>query len=339
MYTVKRVYTYAILLASSAAILTADQSAYGADSADPNLRAAAILMHEAKKEGDAGHHDAARQLLLKACSIAPTPRCFRSLAHSELRSGHPVDSLHHFRQELAHPSVSTEVPADALELDRSTMKIAYAQAGHVEIHAPEGAAIIVDGVQLAEPLPPDRILDLPPGAHRLEARQGDILARSETTLPAGTVVHVELVPQPPPPVAVAPAPPVPPVAPSAVPSLPPTPPSQPPPASTWWTGMHAAGVVIAGAGVVSMVVSGVFAAQSQSAGDSVTKQQPCVGDCSGLEASASTEHSASVASWAFFGVGAAALAAGAVLVFLPSHRSIMPVASSNTVGLQLLGDF
>jgi hypothetical protein len=112
------------------------------------------------------------------------------------------------------------------------------------------------------------------------------------------------------------------------------------PAPSWWTTPRTIGVVTGGAGVGLLILGGIFAAQSQSAAQDAARQQPCTGDCSGLQSNANTAHTANLASWTLTGFGTAALATGAVLVFWPTaHGTVSLAPAINPAGLQLLGIF
>jgi len=310
-----------------------------ADPPAPNLDETLRLMREAAKQADEGHAEPARQLYMKACALMPTPRCLRSLASTDLEAGHPVEALKHFREELAHPRASVDLTPDKLERDRKLLRDAYAQAGHVEIRASEGATIALDGQPLGDPLPADRVVDVLPGPHAVEARLADHVARVDVTATPGAIVAADLTIE---------------LHPAALPAPPAVPPQQPLPISnpaeatdagvsreSWWTTTRTAGLLTAGGGVASFALSGLFASQSRSAARSADTLRPCVGPCGALQDDDATEARAKTLDWIFFGVGAAAVATGAVLFFWPqpSHGNIAPLATSNTAGLQVTGEF
>jgi hypothetical protein len=302
----------------------------------PDLRQATQLMHEGKLEADAGRFESARQRYALACAIAATPRCLRSLAHNDLRSNHPLDALRHFHQELAHPNAGADLTPDNLTLDRDMMRDAYAQTGHIQIHAPESAIISVDGQPLADRLPADRVVDVLVGAHVVEARVDDRIAHVEITATKGEAAVADLHIDPP---AAPPASPPPVItAPPAAPAKRDTPLDTGAP--QWWTPTRTAGALTAAGGVVSYALSGVFASQSRTAHQSVQSLRPCDGICTTLQSQDNTDDRDKTLSWLLFGVGTAAVATGAVLFLWPSHHTIVaPLTTSNTTGLQVTGDF
>ena len=301
---------------------------------DPNLlRETARLMHEAKVQADAGQFEVARQRYGQACALMATPRCLRSLAWTDLEAGHPVEALQHFRAEFADPQATTDLTPEKIKDDRDMMHDAYGKSGHLDIRAPEGATVAIDGRPLAAPLPADHVVDVVAGPHVVEARLAEQLAHLDVTATKGDVVVADLHLEPPTPTFTPPPP-------QAQPISPPADVTADLGVSAWWTTTRTAGALTAAGGAVSLTVSGLLASQSRHAHDTVQQDRPCNGACPALPDDADTENRARTLSWFFFGVGAAAVATGAVLFLWPtsSHRSITPLATSNGAGLQLTGD-
>ena len=325
------------LIVSLVAFTGLTASAAPPDLSDPRVQEAVTLMQEAFTEAGAGHYERAAEIYARACTLTPTPRCLRSLARQQLRIGHPVDALATFRRELAHPSLAADVTPDKIALDRRDSADAYAQTGHLEVHAPDGAELLVDGQPLSGPVPADHVVDVMPGTHKVAARQGDtVVARADVTIDKGARLVVDLQPHPSPDQTPAVQTPVEPPPPSL---QQPDTTALPPP--SWWSTPHTIGVIAGTAGVASIIAGGLFTAASRSANSTGQSLRPCIGTCPALQNEDAAEARDNTLGWVFAGIGAAAITTGAVLTFWPqsSHRSIMPTATSNSAGFQFQGDF
>jgi hypothetical protein len=330
-----------LLLAASSLLATAIAPAARAD-ADPTLREETTrLMGQAQAEYDAGRFDVARGLYGQACERMHTPKCVFSLAMAEARDGYPLDAYRHFREALADPAA---IPPEHRKKGERMQAEAYAKLGHIAVHAPEGAAIAIDRVEL--PLPVDPVVDVMPGRHFVEARLGAQHAERWVTSGAGDqAVSVEL--------------PI-----GAGPAGPPADPSSPsPPAATepdrsagpgWrWTPLRMAGAGAAGFGVVAFGLGALFHAQAQAKADHASSLvgssagSACASGsdaavCSDLRDTYSAQKLDGTLTEASLIVGAVAVAFGTTLLLLPERTpqtALVPLAAPHSAGLGLRGEF
>ncbi len=331
-------------LFGAALSLALGPSAHAADSPDPKVREETVrLMRQGKDDFAAGRFESARALYERACRLMRTPKCVRSLATSELRAGRPLDAYHHFQELFANPETNSALDAQALEDARRFMKEADAHLAHIVIRAPAGASLTLDGQPVAGSASGDPI-DVVPGTHVVEAHLGDRVARTEVSASAGTVsmadVHVDPAP-------VATAPPVLEPSPAPMPASPEIDHVQSPP-TRWWTTRRWIGVAVTGAGVLSFVASGAFAADASSAQDQAASlragQATCSTSCSALENAYSRQDSDATLSRVFLGGGIAGVAVGAALILWPDARTpaqaqFVPAVTPHGGGLHLQGVF
>jgi len=224
-----------------------------------------------------GDFERARSALLQAYAGDPQPKYLWDLALAEVNSTHPVEALAHFRKFLSLPSATD----DDRQRARKPMAEAAAKTGHLVLAVPPGTALTVDGQDAL--IYDDRTIDVQPGSHTVEARQGANVLSKAVDVQAGETIPVEMhfeVPAPPPP------PPVP--SQIAIPVLPPsTIDASGSPSSVRWI---TAGIV-AGVGAAGLVGGAVFFANANSeksmaavAGQSAgtCPQPPSTPQCTGL---------------------------------------------------------
>jgi hypothetical protein len=229
----------------------------------------------------------------------------------------------------------------------------------IQLEAPAGSEILVDGTSVGEKAPLADPIDLMPGRHAIQARSNGATS-IEIDAIAGTkqVLRIET--------AAAPA------APSLVPAPASSQAAQPIDASSpsdahtvvdsaaaesqppFWTTRRKWAVGVAGVGVASLVVSGVFQAQSNSDKDQATSigaglgSSACSGAmppsaCGALNDAYAAQDRELTLSRVFLGVGIAGVAAGAAMFLWPEsssrgHTAIVPLAVPRGGGLQLQGE-
>jgi hypothetical protein len=204
---------------------------------------------------DKGNYEAARLEFLQAQAIYPRPSILRNLALSELHAGRPLDALQHLRTFLADPGTT----ADKKALAERTLSEAYAQTGHLSITAPEGAHVKVDGKEVGV-APLKEAVDVLAGLHGVDVDAGESGSASHQSVQAGAgqlteVAFVGAAVAAPVATGVVVAPPAPAPAPVVVAPAP-----EPAKSERYWNGRRTVGVVIAGVGVVGIVVGAVFGA-------------------------------------------------------------------------------
>jgi hypothetical protein len=207
------------------------------------------------KAYDNADYEAARLEFLQAQAIFPRPSLLRNLALSELHTNRPLDALTHLRAYIADPGTTPDKRALA---DRNIQE-AYVLTGHLSISAPDGARVKVDGKDVGV-APLKAAVDVTVGLHGIDSEVGGTAVHETAQAAAGKVMEVSFLGR----VVgdttvVASGVRVVPSGPAAGPLPPPGPVE--PVQEEYWNGRRTIGVVIAGVGVVGMVVGGVFGAQ------------------------------------------------------------------------------
>lgn len=332
---------------------------------DPIVRDATQLMKEGKELFAHSQFERARQRYTKACVLAHTPACLSGLAIVELRAGKPLDAYRHFQEVMRDPQSAENVPATTAEAIPKMMAEAYAAIGHIEVDAPEGAQIRLDGAVVGE-APLQDCLHLDAGDHTIDAERA--LDHGQVTIHAvaGDVMHARFSfagrevatgvqsaqAAPTPPIAAVSAPTfaLPPVASSSVS------PESPP----FWTARRTWGVVIGGVGLVALGVGGLFGIAGQNAADRAKGLQATVlaangngyacgsgsaiAGCSDLADAYNEQSRDRALNLGFFAVGGVAVLAGAAVFLWPDAKAIeqtafVPLIEAHGGGFQLRGGF
>jgi hypothetical protein len=320
------------LLLSLPLLLAGSRAALAADADASPVEKAKRLLREAKDDYTAGRYEQSRVKLDEACNLAHTPNCVHNLAMAELKAGHPLEAYKHFREAFSVPTATWMQSDEAVSDARKMMAEAYAAVGHVQIRAPDGAVVSVDGNPVDRTAGP---VDVAPGSHLVEARLGAQIGRVQVDARAGAVDTVTLGLESSPAAAGAGA------SGTLVPghegppssSGTPQAPGAPLPddraeaaggARPFWTTRRWIGVAAIGVGAVSFALDGVFYGQAKSEHDP------------------STHNTYAALTIATVGVGAIGLAGGALLVLWPDaapKTAVVPVVSPAYGGLLLTREF
>jgi len=233
------------------------------------------------KEGvtffDKGQYEQARASFLQAYSLKKHPAVLLNLAWSSLKSGHTLEAERYFKQFQAEGKDATDKQrADATE----GLAQARAKLGRIEISAPSGTEVMIDGERIGT-TPIADLISVEAGAHAIRFRGTDGATETDSVTVIGgekvvaRATHVSLPPPPPPqPVVVAPppsepvppppqAPPPPPKAVEPAPAnnpagpVPEGPPEASHPGHILWAPLVTFGVLTV-AGAATAVVAGVY---------------------------------------------------------------------------------
>jgi hypothetical protein len=142
-------------------------------------------------------YGAARDAFAQAYVLDPQPGTLLNLALSELKADEPVQAAHDFREYLRH----TDEPQPKLDSVKTTyLPLAESQIARLDIYAPEGAAIAVDGQPQAatllgddgEPLADGRSLSMAvrSGEHEIRVSQGALVEVKRVAARGGEVMGV-----------------------------------------------------------------------------------------------------------------------------------------------------
>lgn len=320
-------------------------------------RDARLRFEEGLARVKSGRFEDARVAFAQAFAVLRKPDILWNLALSEEKSGHLADALGHFKQ------FDREAPS---EVDRSGVKKhidqLWGQTAHIEVTTLPGAQVTVDNAA-AGIAPLKEPLDVMPGHHLVEARNGGFFKSTEVDLAAGQKLEARLQ-ETDSRVAAAPAPGA--TAPMGTSDGAPPPP--PPPApdrpveSPASSGPGVAKVVtVTAIGGTALLMGGlgvIYALRSQSDANDATALRNGQGDascqgsdtprCNSLRSAVSAQSTDT--GWATgFYVAGGVLAAGAVATWFlwprsqapsaPATATFVPSAGPNGAGLTVVGSF
>lgn len=127
--------------------------------------------------------DNARLAFLQAYTVVPTSiDLLWNLAYAELKSGHAIEALEHFkkyeRDARAEPSRIAALP--------KLREQAYQKIGRVKVQAPGGTVVSIDdkASEWADPI------DLQPGDHKISAKLGEQVKEQSFSITAGQVLQL-----------------------------------------------------------------------------------------------------------------------------------------------------
>jgi hypothetical protein len=169
-------------IGASTLILTAAPLAMAAD--EEAERDAQARFEEGLARAKGGDFDAARISFTQAYAVLRRPRILWNLALSEEKTGHVLDALTHFKSVARDPS------ADEADRTGAQTHVAalYGQTAHIEVRAPAGAPVTIDGGPVIGTAPLADVLDVAPGRHVVEARLAQGPAAVVVQPAAGEVV-------------------------------------------------------------------------------------------------------------------------------------------------------
>lgn len=158
---------------------------------DTAMRDAKARFEEGLKRAKAGDYEAARLAFVQAHAILNRVDILWNLALVEEKAGRPLDALSHFKEYVRDTRVNA---AERAQAEKHAQAMA-AQTGHIEVTAPSGATILIDGSTNAGTAPLIEPLDVAPGKHRLEARTTERQYAMDVTATPGDVVKVSFTAQ------------------------------------------------------------------------------------------------------------------------------------------------
>jgi hypothetical protein len=324
-----------------------------------NLREATQLMKDGKELFARSQFEYARQHYARACALAHTPACISGLGITELRAGRPLDAYRHFQELTRDPRAAASIPGITNDVLPKMKAEAYAQIGHVDVEAPAGVEVRLDGA-IVGIAPLQDSLDVESGDHTIDAERAREHGQITIHAVSGQIVHARFTFDPPDLTAGVPL-----VAPSAPPAVGVAPAFMAPvpertQAPPFWTANRTLGAAIGSVGIVAVGVGGLFAIAGRNATDRANGLRENVatadhsGDicggaqapagCSELEDAYSEQSRDRTLSLVFFVAGGATLLAGAAVFLWPAaqmteHAAVAPVADAHGGGLRLRGTF
>jgi hypothetical protein len=325
----RRAIRWALLTSAIVAVLGAPVGAQAAPATgDPAAVEAQSRFDEGLARVKAGDFAGARVSFEQAYAVLRRPRILWNLALAEEKTGHLVEALIHFKQVARDPGTG--------ETDRANGQLHIEslshQTGHVDVQAPPGVSLSVDGGPPTAMTPLAEPLDVSPGHHVIEATLPQGTKSLSVDASAGQIAHVSFVSSgdeppgvPPPSVTVPPPGPV---------------INEPPPAGAPGEGTQTApgnGARIAttatmgGLAVASIAVGVYFGVQSRNDANAAAKDRNAVNDssacasvmssaCSALNDAVQGQNRDATASAAFY-IAGGVLAVGAVATWFLWPRS------------------
>jgi hypothetical protein len=176
-----------LALALAASTFTATVHAQQPPTAEAVVEAEARFK-EGLKRHDAGDEEGARLSFLQAFSVIKRPNIVFNLARAEQLTNHPVDAIAHYKLFVADGAVT------AVDRETARRRIVELSAlvGHIQIDAPSGADLWVDGQMLAGKAPLTEPADVSSGMHTVQARVADQTKTVTVTCGAGQTVTANI---------------------------------------------------------------------------------------------------------------------------------------------------
>jgi tetratricopeptide (TPR) repeat protein len=169
------------------AVSTFAQTPPRPDSAeDPASKDAHARFQEGLKRYEVGDFDGARIAFLQAYSVLHAVDILYNLSLSELRSGRPVEALHHLQEYMRDPRPTEEERARATKY----VAEAHSRTGHVLVEAPPGAIVAMDDATVDKLTPLKEPIDVTVGTHVCSLRTGGKLQTAQVVARAGESVTV-----------------------------------------------------------------------------------------------------------------------------------------------------
>lgn len=157
-----RAMSAALLVCVAASLTPAGARAQGDDAITKQARA---RFQEGVDHYDKAQFEAARASFLQAYALKRHPAVLLNLAQSSLRSGHPREALRYFQQYLREAqNIQPQQRRDA----ESGIAESNAKLGHIEVIAPPGTAVTVDGTERMGNTPLAEPVAVEPGTHTVQ---------------------------------------------------------------------------------------------------------------------------------------------------------------------------
>jgi hypothetical protein len=153
---------------------------------DPAIRDAQARFEEGLDRVKSGDYEAARISFAQAYAVLKRSAILWNLALAEEKTGHWVDALSHFKRVARDTNASSGDRGDA---ERHANGLT-SKTGHIDVQAPPGTTLRVDGDAVEGVAPFAEPLDVMPGHHQVDARLADISQACPVDILAGQVAHL-----------------------------------------------------------------------------------------------------------------------------------------------------
>lgn len=163
-----------------ALIVLLSSSAHAQD--DTRRARGAVVYEEGQRLHGASREADALVKFQEAYDIYPSPNALFAVARSEQLLGRPVDSIKHFKQAIANPLLNSAF----VEQGKSRIRELEQKVAHLDVIAPDGAKIMVDGEAASSPM------DVAPGHHVVVATLKDRRAEHQVDVGLGQASTVDV---------------------------------------------------------------------------------------------------------------------------------------------------
>ena len=153
---------------------------------DPAVRDAQARFEEGLDRVKTGDYEAARISFAQAYAVLKRPAILWNLALTEEKTGRWVDALSHFERVARDANASSSDRDDA---ERHAKGLA-SKTGHIDVQAPAGATLRIDGDAVEGVAPFAEPLDVMPGHHQVDVRSVDTSQSWPVDVAAGQVTHL-----------------------------------------------------------------------------------------------------------------------------------------------------
>lgn len=153
---------------------------------DPAVRDAQARFEEGLERVKTGDYEAARISFAQAYALLKRPAILWNLALAEEKTGHLVDALTHFKRVARDASATS---GDREDAQRHATALA-AKTGHLDVQAPAGSSLRIDGDAIEAVTPLEEPVDVSVGHHVVEARWPEGAKSAAVDVAAGQVAHV-----------------------------------------------------------------------------------------------------------------------------------------------------
>jgi hypothetical protein len=155
---------------------------------DKAVREAQARFEEGLKRVKAGDFEAARMSFVQAYVVLRKPDILWNLALSEEKSARPLDALAHFKE------FARQAPTDADHARaQKHLDALVAQTGHIEVQAPAGTPLVLDGATSVGTAPLADTVDVAPGHHVIEGKLAEGTKAQSVDAVAGEITRVNFI--------------------------------------------------------------------------------------------------------------------------------------------------
>jgi hypothetical protein len=134
---------------------------------DAAIAEAQARFNEGLSLADNAKYDEARLKFLQAVVVLKAPAVLFNLASTEMKTGHDVEAIEHYRGFLKVGANDTRITDAMREKAKQNIAELLRKVAQIEVEAPDGAKISVDGKPLDES--PKEPVPVTPGKHTIEA--------------------------------------------------------------------------------------------------------------------------------------------------------------------------